>query len=49
MSERSLGPSLAHSSQSRAIWQLLLQSLMLGAEKMPRKSLWNELNELRET
>lgn len=45
MPEKSLGPSLAHSSHSIAIWKLLLQSLRLGAEKMLHKHLWNELNE----
>ena len=48
MSEKSLGPSLAQSGQSVATWQLFLQSFMLGAEKMPHKHLWNELNEWRE-
>ena len=49
MSEKSLGPSLAQSGQSVATWQLFLQSFMLGAEKMPHKHLWNELNEWRDS
>lgn len=48
MPEESLGPSLAHSSHSIAIWKLLLQRLRLGAEKVLHKRLWNELNEWRE-
>ena len=48
MSEKSLGPSLAQNGHSAATWQLFLQSFMLGAEKMPHKLLWNELNEWRE-